>query len=214
MTGQTCVVVDYGSGNVYSVLHALKRIGVDAYLTSSHTAIAGASRVILPGVGAFGDVMTKLRETGLDEAVVRHIEAERPFLGICVGMQVLMETGKEFGDHAGLGVVPGTVERVPEAVPGLPPMRVPIIGWHPVQPSEGSDWADTPFPQEARTPFYYFVHSYSVRPADPGHLCGEIAVEGRAIAAALRKDNVFGVQFHPERSAGEGQRFLQRFMAF
>ena len=132
MSSTSCIVLDYGIGNVFSVLHALEACGTKATLSRDRAEILAADRIILPGVGAFGRAADRLRDLGLDETIHEFIRTERPFLGICVGMQLLMDVGYEFGEHRGLGVIGGTVEKIAFTDSDGRPVRVPLIGWYPL----------------------------------------------------------------------------------
>jgi glutamine amidotransferase len=204
------VVIDYGIGNVFSVCNALRAAGVDAQLTGSHPAIREAERLILPGVGAFARAMDALNKSGLSDTLRRYVDSGRPFLGICIGMQVLMDRSEEFGEHEGLGFVPGNVVRIPDTSADGERLRVPHIGWAPLQGSR--DWATTPL-ATVGSDSVYFVHSFHCVPADPTHRIAYADYGGRNITAAIRHENIVGVQFHPERSAAAGQKVLRAFMA-
>lgn len=214
MTSKT-VVVDYGIGNVFSVCNAIRQAGGEAELTGELSRIRDAERLILPGVGAFGRAMDALRSLGLAEALKRFIETERPFLGICIGMQVLMESSSEFGAHQGLAIIPGRVERIPDRSPEGGRLRVPHIGWARIRSNGPSAerWQGTPLScPEVEGRSLYFVHSYHCVPEDDRHRTAFVEYGGQEITAAVRNRNVLGVQFHPERSGAVGQAFLRRFI--
>jgi len=209
------VVVDYGIGNVFSVCNALRQIGGDPVLTGDPAAIRSADRVILPGVGAFGRAMEALNKAGLTSALRDFVDTQRPFLGICIGMQVLMDASAEFGSHEGLGFVSGKVERIPDHGESGNHLRIPHIGWATLQKGKAADdsWigpAVTGNAEGGRS--VYFVHSYHCVPADPDHRVAYVDYDGSAITASIRRDNIVGVQFHPERSGIVGQRILQSFL--
>jgi imidazole glycerol-phosphate synthase subunit HisH len=189
-------IVDYGSGNLRSVQKAFERLGQAATVTSDPAAVAAAERLVLPGVGAFGDAMRELRSRGLVEPIVAHLRADRPFFGICMGLQLLFETGLEGGRHAGLGVLPGDVVRF-DLPPGL---KVPHMGWNAV--TWQGDWR----PSEAGRHFY-FVHAYHARPTDPA-VVAATADYGGPFCAAVRRGNLFATQFHPEKSQAAGLDLL------
>jgi glutamine amidotransferase len=209
----SCVVVDYDLGNVFSVMQALRNFPVNCELTSDPRKIRQADRVILPGVGAFGRAADRLRSMGLEESILEFIATGRPFLGICVGMQLLLDVGSEFGEHRGLGLIAGRVDRI-DAASKDHKLRVPLIGWHPLLPPEGGveRWRDTPLADVPRDSAFYFVHSYAARVVDPDTLLAVTRHGGHEITAAVRKDNVVGTQFHPERSAHAGRAFLRSFL--
>ena len=213
MKTKKVIIIDYGIGNVFSVLCAIERLGFEAELTSDPRQILGASRVILPGVGAFGRAAHKLREAGLDQAIYDYVKTGKPFLGICVGMQLLLEKGEEFGQHRGLGIIPGNVCKIFTKEQTGRTSRVPLIGWTSVQEARRGAWEGTPFSRDARQNAFYFVHSYQAIVTDNSHSIAVHRLGDAEIVSAVRCENVLGVQFHPERSAETGQRFLRSFIA-
>lgn len=210
------VVVDYGIGNVFSVCNALKQVGCEPNLTRSASDILAADKVILPGVGAFGRAVDSLRDLGLDETLLRYVETGRPFLGICIGMQLLMDVSSEFGENRGLGFISGRVERIPSKARDGSQLRVPHISWGEVGPADGvseDDWNRTPLGNGGENDSFYFVHSFHCTPSDPSHRLAVVDHGGNSITAAVQRDNLMGVQFHPERSGPAGLRFLERFVS-
>jgi len=202
-------VVDYGAGNLRSVARALLRSGFDPQVTGDPEALRRADGVVLPGVGAFADAMTSLRSAGLDLALREVIGAGRPYLGLCLGLQLLFEESHEHVHCKGLGLFPGRVERFPDVDAQGRPLRVPHIGWNSVR------WSAA-HPLSARLPaeeYYYFVHSYRVVPEDPKLVVG-CCDYGGPFAAAVARDNVFAVQFHPEKSQDAGRRLLDAAAAW
>jgi imidazole glycerol-phosphate synthase subunit HisH len=202
-------VVDYGIGNVFSVCNALKAVGADVQLTRSFADIRAADRLILPGVGAFARAMEAINQFGLGSVISEYVATGKPFLGICIGMQVLMEKSSEFGDHKGLGFIAGSVERVASANPKGERVRVPNIGWSTLredQPFDGTPLSVT------GGDAVYFVHSYHCQPSDEKHLLASVDYDGVKVTAAIRRDNIMGVQFHPERSGPAGKRILDSFV--
>jgi glutamine amidotransferase len=200
-------IVDYGSGNLRSVQKSFERLGVAALITSDPDRVAAADAVVLPGVGAFGDAMRALHERGLVEPIQSHLLADRPFLGICMGLQLLFETGWEGGRHEGLGVLGGDVARfdVPAGT------KVPHMGWntvswratvHPVAQAglSGDDW-------------FYFVHSYVARPSDESVIAAVTDYAG-PFCSAVSRGRLFATQFHPEKSQEAGMRLLRAFLEF
>ncbi len=192
-------VVDYGGGNLGSLVSALERHGADFIVTSEPEAVAAADAAILPGDGAFGATMGALRERGLDRALTALIGFGRPFLGICVGMQVLYERSDEYGDHAGLGVLPGTISRFARAP------RVPHMGWNALEIV-----APHPFVRGIDDGAYaYFLHSYRAE-VDAHTLAA--AEHGERFAAIVARGNVMATQFHPEKSQHTGALLLANFL--
>jgi len=222
----TVALIDYGSGNLRSVEKALARAarergtGHAIAVTSDPAVVAGAERIVLPGVGAFADCMSGLTAlAGMTEALAEAVlKRGTPFLGICVGMQLLATVGREFGDHAGLGWIPGEVVRIvplPPVAPAPSPakqegmLKVPHMGWN-----ELSFTKPHPLFDGLATGVHaYFVHSYAICPADPGHIIAT-ADYGGTITAAVGRDNIAGTQFHPEKSQNAGLTILGNFLGW
>lgn len=193
-------IVDYGIGNLASVRKAFAKVGAEAKVTSSPDEIAGAEKVVLPGVGAFGKAAEHLEAHGLVGLVRQAISDGKPFLGICLGMQLLFEASEEAPGVKGLGLFKGNVKRF-EGVP-----KVPQIGWNEVRQAKSSPL----FASIPESAFFYFVHSYYVVPRDSATVLA-FADYGGEYAAAVGKDNVWGVQFHPEKSQAWGLALLKNF---
>ncbi len=194
-------IFDYGMGNLRSVEKALEHVGANATITSDADSVRAADGLILPGVGAFPRAMERIRELGLDELVAERRDAGAPILGICLGLQLLFESTTELGGATGLGLIPGEVVELEAA--GL---KVPHIGWSPVRWERESRLTDG---IESETPFY-FVHSFAPVPVT-ADLLGTAAY-GARFACAAERDNIFGVQFHPEKSSAAGLRLLSNFV--
>jgi glutamine amidotransferase len=207
------VVVDYGVGNLLSVSRALTAAGGEVELSGSADRIRAAERVVLPGVGAFGDCMAELQRRDLVPALLAFIGTGRPMLGICVGMQILLEASEEFGEHAGLGVIHGRVTRIPDTgVNGLP-HKVPHVGWNSLLPRpDAVAWHGTMFEGIVSGSPVYFVHSFTAEPLDARYRLADADYHGRTISAAVRMENVVGTQFHPEKSGGIGLKILENFL--
>lgn len=206
-------LVDYGAGNLRSVAKALERSALVPVVTADPKVVLAADGVLLPGVGAFRDAVCSLEDAGLADAIRRVTDHGRPYLGICFGLQLLFEEGEEHGRTKGLGVFRGKVTRFPAEVkdpadPGAPPrpLRVPHIGWNEVRYA-----GDHPMLEKlpARD-VYYFVHSYRPEPVDREIVVGE-ADYGGPFTAAVARDNVFAIQFHPEKSQLAGKRLLDAY---
>ncbi len=197
------VIVDYGMANLRSVQKAFEAVGHPAAITSDPKVVADTARVVLPGVGAFEDAAARLRETGLGDAVKRHIDRGRPFLGICLGLQLLFTRSHENGTHAGLDVLAGDVVGFAPQ-PGL---KVPHMGWNTLRLTR----PDCPlFAGLPADPAVYFVHGYYAAPTDAGVVAAE-ADYPAAFAAVVWRDNVAATQFHPEKSQAVGLRMLRNF---
>jgi len=199
----TVTIVDYGMANLRSVQKAFERVGYAAEITSKPEDIAKAGKVVLPGVGAFQDAIARLRETHLDKAITEHIRRGRPFLGICLGLQLLFTRSHEDGAHEGLNILEGDVVRFPRE-PGL---KVPHMGWNSLRfPRAGCPlFKDLP-----PDPAVYFVHAYYPQPTNPAVIAAE-ADYPTPFTAAVWKDNLFATQFHPEKSQHVGLKMLKNF---
>lgn len=195
-------MVDYGVGNLASVAKGLERAGAAVRVVDAAGAVKGADAVVLPGVGAFRDAATRLDVSGLGDVVVGRIDAGVPFLGVCLGMQLLFESSGEGGRCQGLGVFGGTVERL------VTDCKVPHIGWNQVAWTAAGAGMACGLPAPAA---FYFVHSYAARPADPG-VVAATTDHGGPVVAAVARDNVWAVQFHPEKSSTIGLALLASFV--
>ena len=206
-------IVDYGVGNLLSVRGALEYCGAEAQFSSSPKAIESADRLLLPGVGAFADSMADMRDCNLVEPVLGFAEAGRPLLGICLGMQMLMEESEEFGLHEGLGVVKGRVVPIPPNGADGKSHRIPHIGWNELRSSRPGTWDGALLKDVQEGDSVYFVHSFMAVPEVPGHRVADCDYHGQKICAVLQRDNVYGCQFHPEKSGDVGIQILRNFIA-
>ena len=204
-------VIDYGASNLLNVVRALEHCGAAVDVTDKPDIIARATKLVFPGVGAFGDCMKALHERNLASAITDYIASGRPFLGICVGMQVMFEVGEEFGEHKGLGVIKGRVAQIPAVGADNVPHKIPHIGWSELQPAQ--DWTDTILaPLHNAKNATYFVHSYRGIPSDSGDCLATVDYDGVSICAAVKRGNAYGCQFHPEKSGETGLDILRRFL--
>ena len=199
-------IIDYGVGNLFSLRSSLRAIGAQAEVTGDAAVLEKADKLILPGVGAFADAAALLRRNGLDRVVISQARTGKPLLGICLGMQLLFDRSLEYGKHAGLGLIPGTVEPIREVIPAG--YKVPHIGWNALH-----------FPKDkARSPIFagleegehvYFVHSFAG--FDCKGQCTATTEYGAELTAAVQNGNVYGTQFHPEKSGETGLKILKAF---
>jgi len=197
------VVIDYGMGNLQSVNNALLSLGFDSKISSNPDDLKGSEKVILPGVGAFKDCYDGLKKSGFIEAIYDFINTGKPFLGICVGMQLLFEKSYEFGAHKGLGLLKGEVVKFPDSIVDKG-MKIPHMGWNDVRKIKFGTFFDF----VPKGTFVYFVHSFYVPVVESTVLSCEYGVE---FSAAVEKGNILGVQFHPEKSQDAGLNILRRF---
>lgn len=196
------VIIDYGMGNLRSVEKALESIGGNPVISGDPDKVSAAGRLILPGVGAFGDAMANLRRKGMDRAIKQAVERGTPLLGLCLGLQLLFTRSEEFGLHEGLDLISGSVLKIEE--PGL---RVPHIGWNQIE-------GDRPNPLLKGIEdgsYFYFVHSFYVEPDDPGNILRWTSY-GRRFCSIACRDKVWGAQFHPEKSQDVGKQLLSNFV--
>jgi glutamine amidotransferase len=194
-------IVDYGSGNLRSVQKAFEHVGVEAVVGSDPRAMEAAAGLVLPGVGAFGAAMEQLESKGLVEPLLERIEAGVPFLGVCLGLQLLFEASEEDPGVSGLGLIRGDVRTLP------PTVKVPHIGWNQVEACTSSDlFSDIPDGSA-----FYFVHGYAVVPRSPGDVLTMTDYDGVTFVSAVEVDNMAAVQFHPEKSSTLGLRFYRNF---
>lgn len=197
-------IVDYGVGNLFSLISSFRAIGVDAVATGDKQVIASADKIILPGVGAFGDASDKLFSSGLAQVVIDQAKAGKPVLGICLGMQLLLEKSFEYGEHKGLGLIKGQIRSIKEVIPAN--YKVPHIGWNALN-FKGEKSPLFKYLKEGD--FVYFVHSFY------GADCDEAVIAtseyGAPLTAAVGYKNVFGCQFHPEKSGEVGLKILKAF---
>ncbi len=196
-------IVDYGVGNLFSLLSSFAAIGQEAVVTGDADVLHKADRLLLPGVGAFRDAAAKLRATGLGEVVLREAASGKPLLGVCLGMQLLFERSFEYGEHEGLGLLRGSVRPIADMIgPGL---KVPHIGWNALHLTR-----DCPLLARVREgDFVYFVHSYSAVDCDDSVIA--TAEYGAPLTAAVARGSVYGCQFHPEKSGRVGLAILRAF---
>lgn len=194
-------IIDYGMGNLHSVSKAVERLGYEAVVTGDAEQILAADGAILPGVGAFGDAMEQLRESGLGDVVKRYAESGKPLLGICLGMQLLFSSSEEHGDHEGLGLLPGSVVRF------RGDYKVPHMGWNKLSYKQSA----SPIFQGIEEGHVYFVHSYHAKPERESDLLA-VTDYYQPVTAIVGRDNVYGMQFHPEKSGDIGMQLLRNFL--
>ena len=198
-------IIDYGVGNLFSLVSSFKAIGVEAVVTDEEKVIAAADKIILPGVGAFGDARRKLAETGMDQLVIREAQKGKTIMGICLGMQLLFEKGYEYGTHEGLGLLKGEVVTMEGVVPAG--YKIPHIGWNSLIFKKENPL----FANIKNGDYVYFVHSYYVRNCAESLLA--TAEYGAELTAAVAQNNIYGCQFHPEKSGDVGLNILRGFAA-
>lgn len=196
-------IIDYGVGNLFSLSRSLEAIGAEAVITRDPDTIQSAERIILPGVGAFGDAMDKLKENGMDELIRQQAALGKPLMGICLGMQLLFEKSLEFGEHEGLSLIPGTVRPIADVID--PALKIPQIGWNALRKTNPYYILQDVKDEEC----VYFVHSYYAD-TEAKYIIADTEYSAR-LTAAVANGNVCGCQFHPEKSGNTGLRILKSF---
>jgi len=207
------VIIDYGIGNILSVQQGFEQIGIHAIVTSNVQVIEQAKYLVLPGVGAFEKAMQSLHNLELVDAIVKVANQGVPLLGICLGMQMLLDESDEFGVTQGLGLIPGRVEKFPIGKNDHNPIKVPQINWHELVPSiSKQDWKKSLLSNQRVNDAVYFVHSFVARPLNNDHIFADYICSGKRIPAIIVKDSIIGCQFHPEKSGKVGLNILKNFM--
>ena len=212
MSPPEVAVIDYGVGNMLSVQRGLERCGAKVILTADLERILAAKRVVLPGVGAFANAMQALERKGLLAVIREIVRCQIPLLGICLGMQLLLEESEEFGVTAGLGLIPGRVIPIPSVAVNGEPLKNPHIGWNELIPRSPSSWKGSCLEGHRADEAMYFVHSFMAVPSDPTLRLADCSYGGHQIAAVIKQKNITGCQFHPEKSGKCGLAFLRRFL--
>lgn len=201
MTG----IIDYGVGNLFSLRSSFAAVGEECFVSGDRERLRGARRLVLPGVGAFGDAAMKLRESGLFDLILEEAAFGKPLLGICLGMQLLFDRSLEYGEHPGLGLIPGEVRPIAEAIPAG--LKIPHIGWNALAYTRPSEL----FKNVPEGSHVYFVHSYHATLCESSTTA--VTEYGGTLTAAVERGNVFGCQFHPEKSGQAGLAILRAFAA-
>ncbi len=209
-------IIDYGLGNLFNLQKAARFLGVKVEVSSDPNKVRTANKLILPGVGAFEDGMNNLKKAGLDIAIKDFIQTGKPFLGICLGMQLLMQESEENGVFEGLGIIPGRVVRLQESGTQKMCVKIPHVGWNKIlypQAKNGQPriWDDTILKNLKEGSYFYFVHSYQVIPDDKSVILSETIYADNRFCSVLKSKNVYACQFHPEMSAGDGLKGIDNF---
>lgn len=212
MSKNKVVIIDYQMSNLYSVKHACDYVGLDAVISSDKSDLEDAQMAILPGVGAFGDAMENLQKLNLVTSIKSFIDSGKPFLGVCLGLQLLFSESEEFGAYKGLNVIKGKVVKFPSLNKNNQAVKVPQIGWNKIYHSESEEnWKDSCLKGLSNNEFMYFVHSYYVVPEDPKLVASHTNYEGIEYCSSVKVKNIFAAQFHPEKSGPKGLMIYQNF---
>jgi imidazole glycerol-phosphate synthase subunit HisH len=206
------VIIDYHLGNLFSVQQACRHVGFDAVISSDKEELLSADYAILPGVGAFGDAMDTLHRLDLVSPIHDFVQSGRPFMGVCLGLQLLFSESEEFGSHKGLNIIEGITRRFPANNAGGRILKVPQIEWNQLSHYNGNDWSDTPLQDCTEGEYMYFVHSYYVIPVQKEYILSTTTYGGLTYCSSAGSKNVFACQFHPERSAEHGLKIYRSFL--
>lgn len=207
-------IIDYQLSNLFSVKHALDSLGADSVITSDPKVVLKAQAAILPGVGAFGDCMVNMGKLKLIKAIEQFIKSGKPFMGVCLGLQLLFSASFEFGKHKGLGVIKGTVKKFPKKNMQNQQIKVPQISWNQINYKKDiqANWKASPLQTLKNHQYVYFVHSYYIEPDDKKIICSYTNYSGFEYCSSIIKDNIFAVQFHPEKSGPKGIEIYRNWL--
>lgn len=205
-------IIDYGIGNLKSVQNAFEHLGANVIIAKTPSHILDATSLVLPGVGAYSDGMKELASRNIVRAIQEYAKKKKPLLGICLGMQLLFKSSEEFGNHSGLGIIPGFVKKIPDKAADGSSIKVPHVSWSPLQ-TVNKDWRNTALSNLNENDEMYFVHSFSAWPTNEDHRLADTYYFGNRISAMVQNENVYGCQFHPERSGEKGLKLLKEFIA-
>jgi glutamine amidotransferase len=212
MNNKNVVIVDYGHGNLYSINQACIHLGYSPIISSKQKDILSADSLILPGVGAFKVAMDELANKDLIEPIKEFVKKGNNLMGVCLGMQLLFETSEEFGINNGLGLVKGDVKKFPSTF-NEKKVRIPQIGWNKiVEDIEINKWKGTPLEEIAEEDFMYFIHSFYANPSDDKNILSFSYYQGIKYCSSVQKENIYGFQFHPEKSAQKGLTIYKKFL--
>ncbi len=204
-------IVDYGLGNLFSISQACRHVGIDTIITGDSKMIKDADGLILPGVGAFGDAMNYLKQSELIDPIKEFVASGKYFLGICLGMQLLFTESEEFGSHQGLGLIPGKIVKFPVLDPFNNKVKVPQIQWNQIAKNRDDIWQSSPLKNIPESSFVQFVHSYYAIPENTDDVLSYTNYAGIRYASSVKKNNIIGFQFHPEKSGLYGLRIYENW---
>lgn len=205
-------IVDYQLSNMFSVKHVFDHLGIPAIITSEPQKVIGAKAIVLPGVGAFGDAMGNLKKMGLNLALIEYAKSGKPFLGVCLGLQLLFSYSNEFGKHKGLNLIRGSVVKFPTNNQDGEKILIPQIGWNKIFKSKSGSWNKTPLSTLKNNSYMYFVHSFYVVPSDKSVVASLTNYQGIQYCSSVAKKNLFAVQFHPEKSGNQGVEIYKNWV--
>lgn len=209
---KSIVIVDYGIGNILSVVRAFEYHNVAVKVTDSPSEIVSADSLVLPGVGAFGDGMQGLRDKHLIEPILEYCLKEKPFLGICLGMQMMMDSSEEFNHNVGLGIIPGSVQKISSYGTDGTSHKIPHIGWNELIAPNDAEWRGTILNDISPGTAMYFVHSFAAVPVNPVNRLADCNYNGLLLSSVIKNGNLYGCQFHPEKSGKAGLQIINNFI--
>lgn len=207
-------IIDYGLGNLFSIKQACEYVGLESVITADVSEIENSDALILPGVGAFADAMDSLRENSLIDPILNFIKSKRPFMGICLGMQLLFSESEEFGDHKGLDLIKGRIRKFPFHYKSGESLKVPQIQWNQIYKNSNELWQESPLVNIEEGAYMQFVHSFYAEPESNDIVSSFTEYGGIKYASSIIQDNVIGIQFHPEKSGLEGLKIYKSWANF
>lgn len=205
------VIVDYGLGNLFSINQAFLHFGYEPIISCNKEIILNADYLVLPGVGAFEGAMRQLNNLGLVEVLKEYVKSDKPIMGVCLGMQLLFEKSYEFGEHLGLGFIEGEILKFPSEVEKVK-LRVPHIGWNKINSFDRNNWNHSPLIELKEGAMMYFVHSYYAKPSNENVILSTSIYNKFEFCSSVQKGNIYGFQFHPEKSGEEGLSIYKNFL--
>lgn len=207
------IIIDYGMGNIKSVQRGFEKVGAKVNVSCDPKIIASATHLVLPGVGAFKEGMNELRKAHLIDVIKEFVKKGNPLLGICLGMQMLLDRSEEHGNHKGIGLISGSVKQIPQIDNNQLKRKIPHIGWSELKlPNKSQNWNKTCLKNIKTGEYFYFVHSYMAVPINNNDILAISDYNGMIINAGIKRDNITGLQFHPEKSGQCGLKILENFV--
>jgi imidazole glycerol-phosphate synthase subunit HisH len=206
------VIIDYSLGNLFSVQQALTYCGADTIISHSPNDVKTADAIVLPGVGAFAEAMKYLRENKLDQAIIDTVDGGKPFLGVCLGMQLLFESSEEFTNSYGLGLISGSIKRFVKPAE-MEKLHVPQVGWNTIERNHTFNWNNTVLAGVPESSYMYFVHSFYAMPTNPSDVLSVSEYGGTRYCSSVMKNNIVATQFHPEKSGEEGIKIYKNWLS-
>jgi glutamine amidotransferase len=212
MNNKKIAIIDYGVGNIFSINQACNKVGLNTIVTSDAALISNSDAIILPGVGAFGDAMNNLKKLNLVETIINFANTGKPFLGICLGMQLLFNESEEFGNHKGLGLIDGEIKKFNFSKIDNNITKIPQIQWNKIYHKENTNWNNSCLSNVENNSYMYFVHSYYAIPNDKNTILSYTEYANFEYCSSVKKENITGIQFHPEKSGEIGIHIYKNWL--